>query len=108
VFIVEVMARMPVGFTFLAILTTIAVPMLQFFLLLLHTFFYHERFEVQCLGYPLINFQISGLPCKWCNNILVSFCEKSLITLYTNVVKPNLVPRYTSYSFQCAPNFKAI
>ena len=85
---------------FFAILISLVVPMLQFL-------FYKsvtvslisikpKRFEVQCLGYPLANFQllkISGFPCR-CNNILVSFFVKNLcqFCLYLNQIWYQNVP----------------
>ena len=77
----------------------------------------HKWFEVQCLGYPLVNFQvltISSFPCR-CDNILVSFlwkiihhyfCEKSFITLQILLVfKQKLVQDVPYISFnQCVPN----
>jgi len=68
---------------FFTILITLVVPMLHFLLLFCKYFFCfpsnHKRFEVQCLGYPLANFQllmISGLPCR-CDNISVSIFVKN-------------------------------
>ena len=54
-----------------------------------------QKFEIQCLGYPLANFQllmISGL-LRRCDNILVSFFAKKIfITQPISLVfKPNSV-----------------
>ena len=60
-------------------------PMFQFFTIILQSFLgfssNHKRFEVQCLGYPLANFQllmISSLPCR-CDNILVLRLKRIVI-----------------------------
>jgi len=93
---------------FLIILITLSVPILS--LPLLHFYFFDfyqttKDFEVQCLSYPLANFQllmISGLPCR-CDIILVSFLWK---IIYNSA---NFACIWTKFgSFLCMPNLKAI